>query len=79
MSERVFELEVGQAPGALERVFGVVRRRRLGLQRFSVVPADATAWLVRITAGASEAEAMLALRQFQALIDVRSARMGAAG
>jgi acetolactate synthase regulatory subunit len=75
MSTRTFRLSVDRAEGALERVLGVVRRRRLGLERFSVDPAADGRWDIAIRAAASEAEAGLALRQFTALIDVRTARV----
>lgn len=79
MSEPVtFRLSVERAEGALERVLGVVRRRRLGLERFTVAPADDGRWDIAIHAAASESEAGLALRQFTALIDVRTARLEAA-
>ncbi len=75
MSTRTFRLSVDRAEGALERVLGVVRRRRLGLERFSVDPAGDGRWDILVRAAASEAEAGLALRQFTALIDVRAARV----
>jgi len=74
MSTRTFRLSVDRAEGALERVLGVVRRRRLGLERLSVDQAG-DAWDVAIRASASESEAGLALRQFSSLIDVRAARV----
>lgn len=76
---RTFRLLVDRAEGSLERVLGVVRRRRLGLARLSVLPADDGEWDIAIEAAASDAEAGLALRQFSALIDVRSARFEEAG
>ena len=79
MSARIFRLSVDRAEGALERVLGVVRRRGLGLQQLSVVPGADGAWDIRVEAAASDAEAGLALRQFNALIDVRAARFDEAG
>ncbi len=75
MSARTFRLSVDRAEGALERVLGVIRRRRLGLERFSVDPAADGRWDIAIHASASESEAGLALRQFTALVDVRAARV----
>jgi acetolactate synthase regulatory subunit len=75
VSARTFRLEVERAEGALERVLGVVRRRRLGLERFSVDPASDGRWDIAIRASASDAEAGLALKQFTALVDVRAARV----
>ena len=75
MSQRVFTLEVGRETGALERVLGVARRRGLGLELFWAVPADETTWKIRIEAAAPDAEAHLAVAQFNALIDVRRAVM----
>ncbi|MGH2500273.1 MAG: hypothetical protein ACRDF0_09320 [Candidatus Limnocylindria bacterium] len=72
---RSFQLSVEREVGAIERVLGVVRRRRLGLEGLSVVPRDGRTWTVHIHAGASEAEAALALRQFASLINVRDARL----
>ena len=74
MSARTFRLSVERAEGALERVLGVVRRRRLGLERLSVDEGADGRWDIAIRAAASEGEAGLALKQFSALIDVRSAR-----
>jgi acetolactate synthase regulatory subunit len=74
MSMRTFRLSVDRAEGALERVLGVVRRRRLGLERLSVDQAG-DGWDIAIRASASESEAGLALRQFSSLIDVRAARV----
>jgi acetolactate synthase regulatory subunit len=74
-----FRLTVDRSEGALERVLGVVRRRGLGLRRFSASPADDDRWDIAIDASASETEAGLALRQFTALIDVRAARCDTAG
>jgi acetolactate synthase regulatory subunit len=74
MTMRTFRLSVDRAEGALERVLGVVRRRRLGLERLSVDQAG-DAWDIAIRASASESEAGLALRQFSSLIDVRAARV----
>ena len=73
---RTFRLSVERAEGALERVLGVVRRRNLGLERLMVSPAEDGAWDIRVEAAATDGEAGLALRQFTALIDVRTARMG---
>jgi acetolactate synthase regulatory subunit len=75
MSTLTFRLSVDRAEGALERVLGVVRRRRLGLERLSVEQDGKGTWDIAIRASASESEAGLALRQFSALIDVREARV----
>ena len=75
MSTLTFRLSVDRAEGALERVLGVVRRRRLGLERMSVEQAGDGNWDIAIRASASETEAGLALRQFTALIDVRTVRV----
>jgi acetolactate synthase regulatory subunit len=72
MSTLTFRLSVVRAEGSLERVLGVVRRRRLGLERMSVDQAANGLWDIAIRASASESEAGLALRQFNALIDVRT-------
>ncbi|MBI2324089.1 MAG: ACT domain-containing protein [Chloroflexi bacterium] len=74
MTMRTYRLSVERAEGALERVLGVVRRRGLGLHRLSVDQAGDGHWDIAITAAASESEAGLALRQFNALLDVRTAR-----
>lgn len=74
-TQRIFTLEVGRETGALERVLGVARRRGLGLEVFSAMPADDSTWKVRIEAAAPDAEAHLAVAQFNALIDVRRAVM----
>lgn len=74
MSVRTFRLSVERAEGALERVLGVIRRRGLGLHRLSVDQAGDGRWDIAITAAASDSEAGLALRQFSALLDVRTAR-----
>lgn len=74
MTVRTYRLSVERAEGALERVLAVIRRRGLGLQRLSVDQAVDGAWDIAITAAASETEAGLALRQFSALLDVRTAR-----
>ena len=75
MTTRTFRLSVERAEGSLERVLGVIRRRRLGLERLSVDPSAEGHWDVAIRAAASESETGLALRQFNALIDVRAARV----
>ena len=75
MSTLTFRLSVDRAEGSLERVLGVVRRRRLGLERLSVEQDASGTWDIAIRASASESEADLALRQFNALIDVRQARV----
>ena len=75
MSTLTFRLSVDRAEGSLERVLGVVRRRRLGLERLSVEQDPGGTWDIAIRASASESEANLALRQFTALIDVRQARV----
>ncbi len=75
VSQRVFTLEVGRETGALERVLGVARRRGLALERFAAVPADELTWKIRIEAAAPDAEAHLAVAQFNALIDVKRAVM----
>ncbi len=75
MSMRTFRLSVDRAEGALERVLGVVRRRRLGLERLSVDEGGDGRWDIAIRASASETEAGLALRQFSSLIDVRDVRV----
>ncbi len=75
MSTRIFRLSVDRAEGALERVLGVVRRRRLGLERLSVDQGGDGRWDVAIRAFASDPETGLALRQFESLIDVRAARV----
>jgi acetolactate synthase regulatory subunit len=75
MSTLTFRLSVDRAEGSLERVLGVVRRRRLGLERLSVEQDGSGTWDIAIRASASESEANLALRQFNALIDVRKARV----
>ncbi len=74
MTLRTYRLSVERAEGALERVLGVVRRRGLGLQRLSIDQSVDGHWDIAITAAASENEAGLALRQFNALLDVRTAR-----
>ncbi len=74
MTLRTYRLSVERAEGALERVLAVIRRRGLGLQRLSVDQAVDGGWDIAITAAASESEAGLALRQFSALLDVRTAR-----
>ncbi|HEX9437439.1 MAG TPA: ACT domain-containing protein [Candidatus Limnocylindria bacterium] len=76
-STRTFRLSVERAEGALERVLGVVRRRGLGLHRFSVDQGPDGHWDIAITASSTESEAALALRQLSALIDVRTARSDA--
>ena len=76
--QHTFELTVEAVPGAIERVLSVVRRRHLGLKS---VRADASGdghWKVSIHAGAVPKEAALALSQFTALIDVRTAQLGPA-
>lgn len=70
-----FELEVRREVGALERVLGVARRRRLGLESLSVVAMNAATWNVSITGGITSVEAALAIRQFQALENVNSAAL----
>lgn len=76
MSDRhVFELSVDAAPGAIERVLSVVRRRRLGLQSFRADTSADGGWTVFIRAQAIPHEAALALRQFTTLIDVRQANL----
>lgn len=70
-----FRLSVHRAEGALERVLGVVRRRGLGLERLTVDPSGDGIWNVAIDAAAPASEAGLALRQFAALIDVRTAHL----
>jgi acetolactate synthase regulatory subunit len=74
-ARRTYRLSVERAEGALERVLSVIRRRGLGLHRLSVDPGADGRWDVSVTASASESEAGLALRQFNALIDVRTARL----
>ncbi len=76
-STRTFRLSVERAEGALERVLGVVRRRGLGLHRFSVDQGADGRWDIAITASSTESEAALALRQLSALFDVRTARSDA--
>jgi len=71
---RRFQLSVERAPGALERVLGVARRRRLGLESMSVTTVGSR-WDVAIIAGAAPGEAALALRQFTALVNVRQAAL----
>ena len=71
---RVFRLAVDRETGALERVLAVARRRGLGLERLSVV-AEGPVWNVQLQAGSVASEATLALAQFNALIDVRTAVM----
>lgn len=72
MSSR-FRLSVERAPGALERVLAVARRRRLGLESVSVTAADAERWDVSIVAGVPSGEGSLALRNFAALVNVHHA------
>ncbi len=74
-AQHTFELSVDAAPGAIERVLSVVRRRHLGLKSFRADAAGEGLWKVSITAGAVPKEAALALSQFTALIDVRNARL----
>jgi len=74
-AQHTFELSVDAMPGAIERVLGVVRRRRLGLRSFRADAAGDGRWTVFIRAGAVPHEAALALRQFTTLIDVREARI----
>lgn len=76
--QHTFELTVDAVPGAIERVFSVVRRRRLGVRSFRADASGEGHWTVHITAGAVPKEAALALSQFAALIDVRTARLGQA-
>ena len=73
-ANRLFKLEVDRETGALERVLGVARRRGLGLERLSVV-AEGSSWAVQMHTAGIAAEAVLALAQFTALIDVRQAVM----
>ena len=70
-----FRLSVDRAAGSLERVLGVVRRRNLGIERLSVDANGEGRWAVAIQTAAPVAEADLALRQFAALIVVRTAHL----
>ena len=70
-----FRLSVERAPGSLERVLAVARRRRLGLESVSVTPADAERWDVAIVAGVPSGEGQLALHNFAALVNVRRAAL----
>lgn len=70
-----FRLSVERAPGSLERVLAVARRRRLGLESVSVTAADADRWDVRIDAGVPSGGGPLALRNFEALVNVRHAAL----
>ncbi len=77
MSARHFRLIVEREAGALERVLGVVRRRRLGVESLAVTAAeDASTWHVSLlTREVPQSEASLAVRQFAALTNVRTARL----
>ena len=70
-----FRLSVERAPGSLERVLAVARRRRLGLESVSVTAATADRWDVAIVAGVPSGEGPLALRNFEALVNVRHAAL----
>ena len=76
MSEQhVFELTVDRAPGAIERVFAVTRRRHLGVRSFRADESADGGWNVLIRARAIPHEAALALKQFSLLIDVKQAQL----
>lgn len=70
-----FRMDVERAPGALERVLGVVRRRGLDLEHLDVSIADARTWTVAVLGRLSVADADLALRQLTSLTNVRLARI----
>ncbi|HET8570149.1 MAG TPA: ACT domain-containing protein [Candidatus Limnocylindria bacterium] len=70
-----FRLTVERAPGALERVLLVARRRGLGVETLSVTTAADGDWRVSLVAGSSPADAALALHQFRALVNVRHAAL----
>ncbi|GAC1455852.1 MAG: hypothetical protein NVSMB8_01730 [Candidatus Limnocylindrales bacterium] len=70
-----FRLDVERAPGALERVLGVVRRRGLDLEHLDVTIADPRTWTVAVLGRLSVADADLALRQLTSLTNVRLARI----
>lgn len=70
-----FHLDVERAPGALERVLGVVRRRGLDLEQLDVTIADPRTWTVAVLGRLSVPDADLALRQLASLTNVRLARI----
>ncbi|GAC1495358.1 MAG: hypothetical protein NVS1B1_13280 [Candidatus Limnocylindrales bacterium] len=70
-----FRMVVERAPGALERVLGVVRRRGLDLEHLDVTIADPRTWTVAVLGRLSVADADLALRQLTSLTNVRLARI----
>lgn len=70
-----FRMDVERAPGALERVLGVVRRRGLDLEHLDVSIADPRTWTVAVLGRLSMADADLALRQLASLTNVRLARI----
>jgi acetolactate synthase regulatory subunit len=73
--QHVFELAVHGAPGAIERVLSVVRRRHLGVRSFQAEETPEGGWSVSIRARAIPHEAALALKQFSTLIDVTHAQL----
>ena len=73
--QHVFELSVHRAPGAIERVFAVTRRRHLGVRSFRADESPDGEWNVLIRARAIPHEAALALKQFLMLIDVTHAQL----
>ncbi len=76
MPHHKFRLIVEREVGALERVLGVARRRRLGLESLFVTSSDPATWNVSLIArDVPAAEASLALRQFASLTNVRLARI----
>ena len=75
MNQVRFRLDVERAPGALERVLGVVRRRGLDLEHLDVTIADPRTWTVAVLGRLSVADADLALRQLTSLTNVRLARI----
>lgn len=68
-----FRLTVERAPGSLERVLAVARRRRLGLESVTVTSNGPDRFDVAIVAGVPSGEGSLALRNFAALVNVRHA------
>jgi len=76
MPHHKFRLIVEREVGALERVLGVARRRRLGVESLFVTSSDPATWNVSLIARDVPAgEASLAVRQFAALTNVRLARI----